>query len=726
MAGPAHRRRWIALAAVGGVVAAVVVAGVVLLVTQDVSPLKDLVERQVLEQTGRRLTIGGEFGLSVSFSPAIRATDVTLENASWASSPAMLTLAEVEAKVALLPMLFGDIEVERLVLRNGVLALERDAEGRQNWQFEATQPGAPAAAPGTAPGGPENGTAQEPGDQAARPQDAAALPAIGSVELDGVRLTYRDATAGTAHTIVLEEARGGQEKPGEPFVIAARGAIDGAPVELEGELGPGLRNAPVKLDGIIAGAKLKVEGVIAEVSTFDGLGLDLALEGRSLADLAPLLGDGVPALGPYALAGKLTGGAADGNFALDGMTLSLGSTSATGRIGVRLSGERPAFDAELSVATLDLDAFSGAGGGAQLTDPERSGEPDAGTTTEQTDTPKKEREGASRGSGKLVFSDDPLPVDGLRGADGTAKVAIARVIAGKTELEEIELNIVLEHGILRIDPFKGVLAKGPVAGSLSLDAAAEQPTLMLDAALTDADFGALTESEKTSDFVGGKLDARIDAMGRGRSLHAIASSLNGVVSVNLTEGRKLPAWLEYALGRDLLGALAFWSEGEAPRLNCFVARARFKDGMGRFDDLLADTPQATVAGTGTLDLKTETLDLTLVPRPKDASLLSLAFPVEVQGPLRQPDWSIDREAAALDVAKSVAGDALLGPLGLLLPLVEEGTGEEDPCGAALARASQGANAPAVAPAPKEGEEKAPTAPLEDLLEKGLKSIEDLF
>jgi len=93
------------------------------------------------------------------------------------------------------------------------------------------------------------------------------------------------------------------------------------------------------------------------------------------------------------------------------------------------------------------------------------------------------------------------------------------------------------------------------------------------------------------------------------------------------------------------------------------------------------------------------VDLTIVPRPKHKSLLSLAVPVVVSGPLNDLHYDIKKEEALLGAAGALLGTALLGPIGILIPLVSAGTGEENPCLAALRQKPppQGSTPPANAP-----------------------------
>ncbi|MCZ6745431.1 MAG: hypothetical protein O7D31_12265, partial [Alphaproteobacteria bacterium] len=82
---------------------------------------------------------------------------------------------------------------------------------------------------------------------------------------------------------------------------------------------------------------------------------------------------------------------------------------------------------------------------------------------------------------------------------------------------------------------------------------------------------------------------------------------------------------------------------------------------------------------GTINLRTEALDLKFTPKPKDASLINIALPWRVRGTLMDPSVSPDEAS----IAKEAAGLLLFGPISLLGSMVTTGTGDQNPCVAAL-------------------------------------------
>ena len=110
------RRLWKVLTILTVLSAALVVAGVAILKSMDFNQYRGLITDEVKSITGRELTIAGDLDLDLSFNPAITVEGVTFANAAWGSVPVMAKLKRLEVEAQLLPLLSGDIRVNRIVL----------------------------------------------------------------------------------------------------------------------------------------------------------------------------------------------------------------------------------------------------------------------------------------------------------------------------------------------------------------------------------------------------------------------------------------------------------------------------------------------------------------------------------------------------------------------------------------------------------------------------------
>ena len=95
----------------------------------------DLVAR-VEAESGRRFGIDGDIDFQILPAPQFSAREVRLSNIAGADGAEMMRIAAVDIRIRLLPLLRGDIRVERIRLVDPVITLERLADGRPNWVFE--------------------------------------------------------------------------------------------------------------------------------------------------------------------------------------------------------------------------------------------------------------------------------------------------------------------------------------------------------------------------------------------------------------------------------------------------------------------------------------------------------------------------------------------------------------------------------------------------------------
>jgi hypothetical protein len=114
-----------------------------------------------------------------------------------------------------------------------------------------------------------------------------------------------------------------------------------------------------------------------------------------------------------------------------------------------------------------------------------------------------------------------------------------------------------------------------------------------------------------------------------------------------------------------------------------------------------------------VDLRQERLNLTINPEPKEKSLLSLARPIDVGGTFAAPTVKPNMAGVAMDLGKL----ALMGltPAGAVAALARTGTGEQNPCVAALDQKK----APAGAPAPQQ-------QPSNNPVDSVTKGVQDTF
>ncbi|HYZ61782.1 MAG TPA: AsmA family protein, partial [Acetobacteraceae bacterium] len=285
--------------------------------------LKTRIAETVRRATGRELTIAGPVQLAWSLAPTLEARDVSLANPPGMSRPAMAHADLVAARVAVLPLFYRRVEVRRVVVRSPDVLLERDAQGRANWDFSLPPP---------------------PGSQA--PSAPRAGPrfdvAIGAVEISNARVALRQGRS--VRTLTAPHLDYAPETGG----VTGEFLFNGASLALSGTAGP-IAGSAWPLDLHLTGA-----GLAAAVTGTTALAT-LSVQAQDLAAASSLAGRDLPPLHDVQLSATI------GRSGLAGLRLQTGPSDLGGGLRLaRLAGSAPAPDqpvtaqAELLVAKLPV------------------------------------------------------------------------------------------------------------------------------------------------------------------------------------------------------------------------------------------------------------------------------------------------------------------------------------------------------------------------------------
>ncbi len=428
-----------------------------------------------------------------------------------------------------------------------------------------------------------------------------------------------------------------------PFQVQAR-VVDG----------PALQNLRVQV-GRDDAIKVVIAGSIREPLAQRGFALDVQLQAPDAQALTRLARLDMPLRGVVAFQARISD-PAPGRFRFENLRATLGPNDAAGDVTVTLGGARPTLAGELTANRIDLASL---GAGSQ-------------------------RGGGGGASAGRVFSDSPLPFDRLALADADLRLRAARIDGFLVGLRNAAATIALRDGELTVRPWSVELGGGQASGEL---VAAARGSLNLRASVRGFNAGALLREAQLSDKLdGGRGELTLDLRGAGRSLRAIMATANGSETLIVRGGTVDNRFFEI-IGADLVRWVGQMVRGaERPTLNCAISRFDIRDGLATARVLMFDTSQVTAAGEGTINLATEALALRVQPRPRDASLLSFAVPLDIAGTLSRPTFLPNTVGAIGRTATGVGASIVLGPIGAVMSIANIGGGRDDPCAAATALA----------------------------------------
>ncbi|MBV8090522.1 MAG: AsmA family protein [Alphaproteobacteria bacterium] len=472
---------------------------------------------------------------------------------------------------------------------------------------------------------------------------------------------------------IATRAVSGAAPPEEQIVVDAKGAYAGQPItgQLVGGALLSLRDAqnpyPVALQLANGATHVRLEGTLTDPLTFGGADLKLELSGADMRDLYHLTGIPIPETPAYRVAGQLN--YADHKFRFHEFHGVVGSSDLRGTIEEDPGRERPVITADLAstqVDLADLGGFIGATPGRQ-------------STVNQSAVQKQEL-ARTEASPKLL-PDAPISLPKLRAADVKLRYRGEHILGRSVPLDDLVANLSIVNGKVALEPVSFGVGRGRIAGTAALDGAGNVVRAKARVDFEHVDVARLMAA--THMFGGaGAIGGHLDIGTSGNSLAQMLSNGDGQLRL-LMIGGDLSALLVDLSGLELGNAiLAALGLPQRTPVECMVADFSLQKGLLNTRTLLLVTKEANVHGTGSVNLRNETIDYKLNTNAEHFSNGSLHTPIDIKGPLKSP--SIRPETGGLATRGGIAAAlAAVMPPAAILATIEFGKDESQECAARI-------------------------------------------
>lgn len=625
------------------------VALLVLVLLWDWNWLRGPIERIVHAQTGREFDIGGDLDVDLGRTTRVSMDAVRFGNADWSKSGDMAVSDRVEFTFELFPAIFRrEFRLPELRLSKPRLSLELGPEGSGNWVF---------------------------GDE----DDSGTPLRLQQLWVDDGRLKYLDAKGKTDVDVALQSREAKGDSPAD-IAVDGKGRWKGNPFTLKGTgqspLALQEKDQPYRIDlKATAGAThAHARGTLLDPLRFRDFDLKLALSGQNMDDLYPLIGVAFPPTPPYSVDGKLTrdiNSASSSTWKYDGFSGTVGDSDLAGFAHVT-TGARTFFKADFRSKRLDFDDLAGFIGGA----PQSGG-------SEKTN-PELAAQAQKQAASPKVLPSTPYELDKLNAMDADVRLRAARINSPSLPLDDMDAHLFLKNGVLRLEPLNFGVAGGDIRSTIRMNASESPIRTNADIAVRGLNLGQLMpNAELTQDAVG-KIGGKLKISGTGNSIAKMLGSSNGDVALGMGNGQVSNLLMELA-GLDIAEALKFMvTKDRKVPIRCAFGDFSVKNGVMDTRALAFDTSDTIIVGEGTVNLRDETLDLRLRPRPKDRSLFAFRSPLLVGGTFKDPSFRPDMARVGLRGAIALALGSIAPPAALLATL-ELGPGEDSGCGGKYAK-----------------------------------------
>lgn len=633
-------QRWLA------VLIFLLAAILLLIALWDWNWFKGPVERAVQSRTGRALHIG-HLDVDLGRTSTIRADAITFANAPWAKQANMASADRVELDIRVWPLLRGSVQLPEVRLtRPDVLLETAPRKGDPgNWDFL-----------GDSKGG--------------------STPQLKRLRIDDGRLQFLDALGRTDIQLAVRSGKPKQADAAPPLQVAGKGRWQGNPFTLSGgtesplELTASDHPFRIHLDGRAGATHAVASGTLTNPFQLQVFDLQFALSGQDLADLYPLLGIAIPPSPPYALQGRLKRDHQVWRY--DTFTGKVGDSDLGGNLKFEVGRDRPRLTATLESRRLDFDDLAGFIGA-----PPKTG-------GGETANAEQKAEAARLATRAKVLPDTPYNLGKLRSMDADVRWKAHRINAPSLPLDDMDAHLLLDDGVLRLDPLNFGVAGGDIRSTVRMDARRPQIATAFKASVRGVQLGQLLPDAKLAEQAKGGISGEIDLAGNGNSIAAMLGGSSGNVAIAMGRGHVGNLLMEVA-GLDITESLKFLFTGDKQiPLRCAFADFSVRDGLMSSRALAVDTTDTIIIGEGNVSLHDETLDLLLRPRPKDRSILVLRSPLRIGGTFKDPSFRPDFKALGLRGAVALTLGSIAPPAALLAT-IELGPGKDADCGGHYAK-----------------------------------------
>ena len=671
--------KW-SLLGLGGLIVLLAVAVAIFAMTFDPNRYKPEIERLAKEQTGRTLKLKGDLAVAIYPSLGAKVAGVTLSERG--SEREFLSVDNAHASVALLPLLHGQVIVDRIRVSGLKAEIVKQKDGRFNFSDLLEAKGEPKPS--------------SPGKKAPaeRKTEAAKGPVafdIAGVEVDKSAVTYRDLGSGqelALSELKLSTGRISERADGKLTLhAAAKGRNPDVDLKLDfssdyridlaaqsfsiAKLDARLAGAAAGITGIelklsaprvdVARDKAQGEAVTAELKMKQGSNaieakLSLAgVQGSAQALVIPQLNAELSVAGPdlpmksfkIPLSGSLRADLDKQTMNAD-LTSKFDETNLQAKLGLAKFSP-PSYVFDVSIDKLNLDRY---------------------LPPEKKETSAAAQPGAGKAPAPTAQKEADTPVDlsALKDLNANGRLQVGQLQARGLKLANFKTEVRAGGGRLEA-PHSASLYEGTLQGTLGAQA---DGRIALKSALSNISVGPLLRDVAQQDRLDGRGNVALDVTAAGKSVNAMKRSLGGTAKLNLKDGavkgvdiaailRKAKSALS---GQGLQNAAAT----EKTDFSELSASFTIKNGVAHNEDLDMKAPLFRVSGRGDIDIAAGTLDYTtkasVVATTKGqggdelAQLSGLTVPVHLTGPFDAMKYQVDYGSVASQFAKSKAGEKL--------------------------------------------------------------------
>ncbi len=631
----------------------------------DPNDFKQEISDIVKKKTGQELVISGDIEKSIYPNLGVNIGAVALKNPAGYEAENFAQLERMSVSVSLLPLFSGKIIADKVLLQGVKINLEKDAQGKANWEV-FSQPG--AAKP----------KADKPKDKASKDIKADKFQFEG-IELVDANLTINDKQKGQKIQLQNINLITEVEELTKPFWLKFSAQFQQDKPQITADLNfktlitlsEDLKK--INLDDLVVNLNAdapeilptKVESKLETVIALDLNQMSVAVKQLEFRLLDLMLKADINAKNI----------AANPQFDAKIELVSFNPRDLTQKLKMELplmQGKDALTAVEMKAAIVgtlqklelkqlnvvfDQTKITGSATVTDLTNP-------AITFAMNIDKinadnympPKTETEKSAEQQKVAETKKEKIDLEPLRQLNLNGNITIGELIINKLKAENIKVTVKAKDGIIQANPVNADLYQGKLDANLKMDARTDTPKMVIKKNLKDFQAGPFTKDLLEKERITGNANINVDVTTVGLEPEQIKKTLNGTVGFSFKDG----AVKGINVGKMIRDGQAFFKGGEASEqeqtdFGVISGTAQITNGVVQNNDLKAQSPLLRVTGKGKVDLPQNQIDyvavVALVATSKGQGGKSLGdlkkapIPLKIKGDLTDPKIGLDFDEA---------------------------------------------------------------------------------
>lgn len=611
---------------------------------------EDIVNRvstNVEQSTGRTLTVDGEQSLSVFPSLSVTLKDVHFSNAAGGSKSDMASISELLIHIPWFSVFSGELAIEKFVINNPDILLEKNIDGSVNWQFSTLTDA-------------ENNTEKNTENSANKAQSVT-LPdgfdiSLGQVEINAGKLTFIDHQS--KQTQVIDQLNLAVKLPSlqQPLKLSGSVRYMAQVLELESSItspAKAINNQPfsVALDLSSALLKLNYQGeVLQQGKELSG---KLSVSGDSVKELLNWQNIPLPAkdeaFNKFSFKSNI--GFANNKLSLDQLIVSLDALEFKGTTSIALTTPIN-ITSKIDLGLLDLNPYL----------------PESSTVVETPPTDDKAAQ-------PIVWDNTALDLSALASINANVSIKSSQLLIRDIKLGKNELAIVLNNSVadVKLKSFQGYEGNG--SGTFRVNASKKPYQITTKFELADINAEPLLTDAIGFDKLIGKGHLAWELSTQGLSQREFINKLNGHLDISFIDGAvkglNLAAIAKSAsnIMQGNLSAVSLdsdFSNAEKTDFAALTGKFTLNNGVANTDNLSLDNPFIRISGTGDINLPETNVNLHIKSKlvastqgqAAESTDSGLVIPIKITGPFHKVKIRPDVSSGAKDKVKEKVKDKL--------------------------------------------------------------------